>query len=51
MKYLLIMFGSISVGLGVLSITFAMPNVYGQVALALIGIATATFLYRLPSRY
>lgn len=34
-----------------LSITFAMPNVYGQVALALIGIATVTFLYRLPSRY
>lgn len=34
-----------------LSITFAMPNIYGQIALALIGITTATFLYRLPSRY
>lgn len=34
-----------------LSIAFAMPNIYGQIALALIGLTTVTFLYRLPSRY
>ena len=47
-KYMSIALIIVTMGL---SITFAVPNIYGQIAMAAVGVCTVTFLARLPSRY